>query len=161
VLIKLPAVWIVALNCGGWFVIQWGMAWVFTRMPEDWFRPGAARKWEQGGALYERVFGIRKWKDMIPDAARWLSGGFAKASLNARERDYFARFIRETWRGELCHWAAMCWTPLFFVWNPPWGDVVIVVYAVAANMPCILVQRYNRIRLARVLSAREGHQSTG
>ena len=39
--------------------------------------------------------------------------------------------------------------PLFFLWNPPWACAVMAFYAIAANMPCIAVQRYNRLVLAR------------
>ena len=39
----------------------------------------------------------------------------------------------------------------FFLWNPWWGDLIIVAYAVAANLPCIFAQRYNRSRLTRLL----------
>jgi glycosyl-4,4'-diaponeurosporenoate acyltransferase len=148
-LIELPMAWIVTLNVGGWILIQLGLAWLFTRLPVEWFNPGPARDWEQQGRFYERVLAIKAWKDHLPDAARWFTGGFAKGALGSRDPAYWQRFIRETWRGELCHWAAMAWVPLFFLWNPWWGDLVIVLYALVANLPCILVQRYNRARLQR------------
>ena len=40
--------------------------------------------------------------------------------------------------------------PIFFIWNPPWARWVMTVYALAANLPCILVQRYNRFTLNRI-----------
>ena len=39
----------------------------------------------------------------------------------------------------------------FFLWNPCWADLVMVAYALAANLPCILAQRYNRSRFQRLL----------
>jgi glycosyl-4,4'-diaponeurosporenoate acyltransferase len=150
VLIELPIVWIILLNVGGWLAIQMGFAWAFTKMPVAWFNPGNAFAWERGGQLYETVFRIKDWKDRLPDAARWFGGGFAKGTLAQRNREYLDRFIRETWRGELCHWAAVGCSPLFFLWNPWWGEVIIFAYAVAANLPCILAQRYNRARFQRV-----------
>ena len=80
--------------------------------------PGGAFGWERGGHFYETVFRIKSWKDRLPDAARWFGSGFAKGSLAGTQRDYLQRFIRETWRGELCHWAALACAPLFFLWNP-------------------------------------------
>ncbi len=154
-LIKLPAAWIVILNTGGWLLIQTGLAWVFTRMPVEWFRPGRAWGWEADGRFYERFFAIRPWKGLLPDAARWFTGGFAKGILRGGEREYLSRFIRETWRGEMCHWVAIGFAPIFLLWNPWWGESVIVLYAIAANLPCILVQRYNRQRLARVLAGKK------
>ena len=106
-LIELPIVWIILVNVAGWPVIQFGLAWLFMQMPVAWFNPGGARAWEQGGRFYERVFGIKRWKDWLPDAARWFGGGFAKGTLLNTQADYLRRFIRETWRGELCHWCAL------------------------------------------------------
>ena len=153
-LIELPIVWIVVLNVAGWLVIQLGLAWAFTRMTVERFVPPPARAWEQRGRFYERVFAIKLWKDLLPDAARWFVGGFAKGNLTGADTAYYERFIRETWRGELCHWWALACAPVFFLWNPWWGDLIIVAYAVAANLPCILAQRYNRLRLSRLLRRR-------
>jgi glycosyl-4,4'-diaponeurosporenoate acyltransferase len=153
-LIELPVFWIVTLNVCGWLVLQLGLAWMFTQMPAAWFNPGPPRTWERSGEIYERCCAIKRWKDWLPDAASWFAEGFAKGTLIGMEPEYLARFIRETWRGELCHWLALCCVPLFVLWNPWWGDLIIVAYALAANFPCILVQRYNRLRLARMQAAR-------
>lgn len=153
-LIELPIVWIVVLNVAGWPVIQVVLGWAFTRMPVRWFSPPAPRAWEQGGRFYERVFGVRHWKGLLPDAARWFGGGFAKGALAGLDPDYLRRFIRETWRGELCHWFTLGCTPVFFLWNPWWADLVMVTYALVANLPCILAQRYNRVRFGRLLTRR-------
>jgi glycosyl-4,4'-diaponeurosporenoate acyltransferase len=150
--IELPVFWIVLLNVVGWPVIQVGLAWGFTRLPVAWFDPPDARTWERGGLFYERAFAIKRWKDRLPDAASWMGGGFAKGTLAGSDPNYLRRFICETWRGELCHWFALGFTPLFFLWNPWWGDAVIVAYAIAANLPCILAQRYNRLRLRKLLA---------
>ena len=153
-LIELPVVWIIILNVAGWLVIQLSLAWGFTRMPTKWFNTGPTHAREKNGRFYERIFAIKQWKDQLPDAASWFPGGFAKGTLSAREPDYLARFIRETRRGELCHWFAIGCVPVFLIWNPWWGQLIVIAYAFAANLPCILVQRYNRIRFVRILAAR-------
>lgn len=153
-LIDLPPVWIIVLNVCGWLAIQLGLAWVFTKMPIHWFNPAALCKWEHNGKFYERVLRIKRWKDWLPDAAKWFGSGFAKGALSGTSRAYLERFARETWRSELCHWTAIACTPVFFLWNPLWGGLIVVVYALAANLPCILVQRYNRARLKTVLARR-------
>lgn len=152
--IELPIAWVVVLNVAGWPVIQFGLAWLFTRMPETWFDPPSPGAWERGGRFYERVFAIKRWKDHLPDAALWFGVGFAKTTLTGLDPAYLRRFIRETWRGELCHWSAMGCAPLFFLWNPVWADVVMVAFALVANLPCVLAQRYNRLRFQRVLARR-------
>ena len=154
--IDLPIGWVVALNLVGWPVIQFGLAWLFIRMPEGWFAPSGPRVWERGGRVYERWFGIKRWKDRLPDAASWFGFGFPKSTLTDLDPQYLHRFIRETWRGELCHWSALVCAPLFFLWNPLWADLVMLSYAVAANLPCILAQRYNRLRFQRVLARGRG-----
>jgi glycosyl-4,4'-diaponeurosporenoate acyltransferase len=152
VLIELPIGWIIVLNVAGWLVIQTGFAWAFTKLPVRWFNPGTAFGWERNGRFYEGVFRIKDWKERLPDAARWFSGGFAKGTLGRIDPEYLCRFVRETWRGELCHWSALGCAPVFFLWNPWWGDLIIVAYALAANLPCILAQRYNRARFQRLLA---------
>ena len=159
-LIELPVFWIVVLNVAGWPAVQLGLAWAFTCMPAGWFNPGPAYGWEKGGWFYERILATKRWKDWMPDAARWFSGGFAKGKLNTKNPEYLARFIRETWRGELCHWLAIGCGPIFFLWNPWWGDLIIIAYCLTANLPCIIVQRYNRIRLVRLLAVRISHNSS-
>jgi glycosyl-4,4'-diaponeurosporenoate acyltransferase len=151
----LPIVWTVVLNIIPWLAIHLGVAYIVTRMPAARFCPRAwiygQRSWEAGGSLYERLFRIKAWKGLLPDAAPWFPGGFAKKSLQGLDRDYLERFVRETCRGELVHWITMLWTPIFFLWNPAWACLVIIGYALAANVPCILAQRYNRIRFTKVL----------
>jgi glycosyl-4,4'-diaponeurosporenoate acyltransferase len=145
--IELPPAWIALLNAGGCLIIQLGLAWAFTLMPARWFdaplQPATGnRRW------YEHRLGIRRWKDRLPDGAKWL-GGFAKGSLGRSDPAHLQAFIRETRRGECCHWLVLACTPVFFLWNPWWADAIMIAYALAANAPCILVQRYNRIRLSR------------
>lgn len=152
--IELPIPWVLALNLAGWPVIQFALAWGFTQIPDHWFHPRPPRSWEEEGRFYERAFVIKRWKDRLPDAARWFGGGFAKGHLASKETEYLRRFVRETWRGELCHWFALGFTPVFFLWNPLWADLVMAGYAVASNLPCILVQRYNRARFSRHLRRR-------
>ncbi|MBP7937859.1 MAG: glycosyl-4,4'-diaponeurosporenoate acyltransferase [Phycisphaerae bacterium] len=155
--IELPARWVVVLNVGGWLVLQLALAWAFTQMPARWFRPVPPSAWENGGRFYERFVAVRRWKGLLPDGARWFAGGFGKATLVGVNPEYLQRFLRETRRGELCHWFAISGAPVFFLWNPWWGDVIIIAYALAANLPCILTQRYNRTRLFRLIGRVRRH----
>lgn len=146
--IELPVPWIVALNALLWPLIQVGLAWIFLRLPVEWYphAPSSGNAW-----FYERFLFIKLWKDRLPDGAAWLGAGFTKRRLETKEPAYLERFIAETWRGEICHWCAFAFIPLFALWNPPWAMGVILAYVIAANLPCILALRYNRIRIARLL----------
>jgi glycosyl-4,4'-diaponeurosporenoate acyltransferase len=151
VLIELPTAWVVVLNVGGWLSLQLALAWAFTRMPVLWFHAVPPRAWEDGGRFYERFVAVRRWKDLLPDGARWFAGGFGKGTLVSTAPEYLQRFLRETRRGELCHRFAILCAPVFFLWNPWWGDLIILAYALAANLPCIFAQRYNRARMLRLM----------
>ena len=155
-LVELPIGWIMLLNALAWLVIQLGLAWTMTRIPAARFNPRSAWArlwpWEKSGRAYEKFFATKRWKDSLPDAASWFKGGFPKAELCVHTPDFLRQFLRETWRGELTHWLALLALPLFAIWNPGWGVAVNFIYAVAANFPCIIVQRYNRARFFRVLN---------
>lgn len=151
-LINLPIVWIITLNVCGWILLQWGMAWGFTRLPGALFGSPSLWPWERGGRLYERLAGVRFWKHRLPDGASWFVGGFAKRQLaSGHDAEYLRRFARETRRGELCHLAVILCTPLFLLWNPLWAMPIHAAYALVANLPCLVVQRYNRGRMLRAL----------
>jgi glycosyl-4,4'-diaponeurosporenoate acyltransferase len=101
-------------------------------MPVDWLNPGRTLFWQHSGPFNEVVFRIKDWKV-------WFGGSFAKRALAGKNHHYLQRFIRETWRGELCPRTAMFCAPVFFLWNPRWSDLNILAYTLAANLPCILV----------------------
>ncbi len=150
---------IAAFNAAAWLLIQFGLAWTFTRLaaarfnPESWLaRP---KRWERAGRFYEDFCGIKHWKDRLPDAARLFRGGFAKARLQTVSPQYLERFLQETWRGEVVHWLALCLLPLFRLWNPWWGVLVNAAAALALNLPCILALRYNRARFERLLASQK------
>ena len=149
--IELPTIWIVILNVLLWPVIQVALAWGFTRMPVCWFNPPATPAFESA-VFHEKFLWIKHWKNLLPDGADWIGGAFNKSQLRATDREYLHRFIIESWRGELCHGCALLFVPVFFLWNPWWGNCVILAYALIANLPCLIAQRYNRIRLRRLLA---------
>lgn len=155
-LISLPTFWIITLDVIGWPIIHLAVAKLFLHLPSAWFGEASwlfrSRRWERGGQIYERVTFIRHWKHLLPDGATFI-GGFAKHSLASSDRRYLRQFLHETCRGECAHWVMMLAAPVFFLWNPLWADIVMCVYALAANLPCIITQRYNRLRLRRILRA--------
>lgn len=144
-------------NVLGWPALQLGLSGLFLHLPVEWFENDnpltAPRSWEHEGRLYRDGFAIRKWKPFLPDGAPWL-GGLPKKSLCSRQDAQLARFLLETRRAELAHWIMLACLPVFFLWNPAWARWVMTFYALAANLPCIVAQRYNRVVLARVIAAR-------
>lgn len=102
--------------------------------------------------LYEQRLGIRIWKPWIPDAGAALPGGIRKASLARRDPLALQRLSLETRRAELVHWALWPAWMVTALWLPPAGIVLNLIFATLFNLPCLLLQRYNRLRLARTLS---------
>ena len=140
-------------------------SWLLTRARVSSFDPQSflfrERRCEMGGRLYERLFAVRVWKNLLPDGAPWL-GGFAKKSLMGRDMEYVSRFRLETCRGELAHFVQIPCVLLALLWNPwPLAALIIVGYALISNIPCIVVQRHTRHRLSRLVGDlhREPNQS--
>ena len=125
-----------------------------ARLSRDWWFH-RERRFERGGRLYERTFRIKTWKKWLPEAGALFAGGFDKKQLRQpRDDAYLERYVVETRRAELGHWLAAAPAPLFFAFNPYQVGIVMLVYATVANGPCVLSQRYNRLRLQRILSKR-------
>jgi glycosyl-4,4'-diaponeurosporenoate acyltransferase len=116
-----------------------------------WFR---IRSWEKDGRFYQRPLRIKRWRGVIPDGGGLFKGGFPKKSLESSDTGYLKIFFYETKRAELTHWLAMIPAPIFFLWNIWWAGIIMIVYAIVANVPCIMLQRFNRARLYRVLESR-------
>ena len=117
------------------------------------------RNWERAGRTYDRVLRIKTWKARLPEAGALFRGGFSKRGGARHHRAQLEQFLRATRRAERAHWAILALAPTFFLWilafgMPWWLAVAMFGYGVVANVPCILVQRYNRGRLARILSPR-------
>jgi glycosyl-4,4'-diaponeurosporenoate acyltransferase len=146
-----------AANLLGWPLIHLAVASVALRLPAHLFANDSwitvPRKWEREGRLYRDWLRIRRWKSLLPDGAPWL-GGFAKKRINFRDASYLGQFLLETRRAEVAHWCMILFLPMFYLWNPPWACLVMTAYALVANLPCILAQRYNRIALYRVIQTR-------
>ena len=141
------------LNIIGWPIIHILFAKIAISLPASYFANDnfilRRRSWEKDGELYKKWFRIRRWKSFLPDGAPWL-GGFTKKHFESRESTYIQTFLLETRRAEMAHWCMLFCLPIFFIWNPPWARWVMTIYAVAANFPCILAQRYNRLVIGRL-----------
>ena len=111
------------------------------------------RHFEQDGRWYANVWRIKAWKDAMPEAGGFFPGGFVKRYVR-RDTRHLERFLIETRRAEWVHWVIFLLWPVSAVWNPPWAVGAMFMYAVAANLPCIAIQRYNRARLLRMVAAR-------
>lgn len=147
--------WTLVVNIFAWLLVHIGVSYLFLKMPDAWFSHTADRKKPQTKKskeelIYERLLFIRIWKDKLPDGGSLFRGGFAKKKIAVLEKAYLQTFILETRRGEWTHIISMLPAPLFFLWNESIYGWIMIVYAIVANVPFIIVQRYNRFRLQRI-----------
>ena len=151
---------LVLVDVVAWGVIHASTGYLVHRLPARRFARDTwltrARAVEGGGRLYADVLRIKRWKGWLPEAGAFFAGGYDKKHLRGATPAALETFARETRRAELGHWLAAAGAPLFFLWNPPAVGAVMLVYAAVANGPCIAAQRYNRLRLLRILRRVDG-----
>jgi glycosyl-4,4'-diaponeurosporenoate acyltransferase len=157
--------WTIALDVVAWAVVHATTGYAAHRLPGDWLRrdrgPLRLTARERDVHIYHRLR-IRRWKDRLPEAGALFAGGVSKRRIPPAELGGLDRFVVETRRAEWAHWMAVAAVPLFVLWNPPVAVIAMVVYAAVANGPCIVVQRYNRARLARALArSRTSRETVG
>jgi glycosyl-4,4'-diaponeurosporenoate acyltransferase len=161
-LVQLPGWLRVVLDVGAWAAWSVLVGWIGHRRAASDFAVdrwwSRLRRREAGGRWYERRLRVKAWKDRLPEAGALFAGGTSKRSLpaGADRRSNLQRFVVETRRAEWVHWVVAALVVVFPVWNDPWVLAPMVVYAAAANGPCIAVQRYNRARALSALGTGSG-----
>ena len=147
----------VVLDIAAWGILSTAVGYAGHRIPVARLDHDTAfsrlRGFEDGGRLYTRL-GIRRWKDHLPEAGALFRGGVSKRGLAGHDPATLGRLVVETRRAEWVHRTLLAASLLFTLWNPPVLAVTMVAYGVVANVPCLVVQRYNRARLLRVLRPR-------
>ena len=148
---------IAALYSGIWILIHFGSGYLAHHLPTGVLVAlplvNRSYRWEgAGGRFYERL-GMRAWKDRLPEAGAFFKGGFSKRHLRSRDPAYLKRFVLETARAECSHWLTWGMAVTFFAWTPWQVGAIMLIYGAIVNLPCILVQRYNRARLKRAIRA--------
>ena len=150
----LPIPWTLALCVLGWFLFQSGAAWLCFRIPDRWFKPDRfpfrAARWETSGKLFA-FLRVQQWKRWLPDGAAVVRGGYRKKHLMDFSEENLERFVVESCRGELTHLLAIAPFWAFGFIGPPSIVWMMLMYALAVNVPCMIAQRYNRPRILRLL----------
>ena len=139
----------------GVLLATWGTAavvvgWLFARRDwKDFLLPGVItrlRPWENK-KRYERLLLVRGWKDRLPEAGTWL-GGVSKRHLPTIAEGGRTRFGAESLRAERVHLTLLLVVPITLIWSRGWWMLITIMIGVVMNVPCIIVARYNRVRLA-------------
>lgn len=123
-------------------------------LPYRWFPwdrfPYQSWPFEKEGRIYLKLK-INKWHKKVPDMSRIFKKLFPAKSLEDCTADKLRQLISETCVAEFVH-GVLCvigWL-LGRVWKGRGVKALTWLY-VLANQPFILIQRYNRPRLVRML----------
>lgn len=158
-LIQLPAGWTIALFAVIWFLLHLAASVVCHRIDEKYLTVNSAlfktRTWEKEGMLYDRLLRVRKWKKFLPEIYLFRQGALKEALYKkepgAGRKELLEQYLLESCRAELSHWLAIAPFWIFGFFAPPPVILYMLLFALAANLPCIIVQRFNRPRIAKVL----------
>ena len=123
-------------------------------MPRRWFNPGnrlfAEREWENGGRVYNRLH-ISKWKSKMPDMSKHINSMIAKRLQGRETTDDIRVLISETCVAEAAHLVLIVLSlGMIVIWQSIGGVICCMFYALG-NVPYIIIQRYNRPRLVRMM----------
>ncbi len=144
----------VASCAAAWFAWSLVVGMLANRLPQAaLFRDNGLtrrRSWEQRHR-YQQLLLIRNWKGLLPDAGQALPGGIGKSALVRRDQQALEQLMMETRRAELVHWVLWPFWLVTSLWLPPLGVVLNLMFATLFNVPCLAVQRYNRLRLQNTL----------
>lgn len=106
------------------------------------------RSWETK-ERYERLTLVRLWKDRLPEAGTWF-GGISKRKIPRWSDGGRSRFAAESLRAERVHLTLLLGVPVVLTWSRGWWVAVNVAIGLLLNLPCIVVARYNRLRLSHL-----------
>lgn len=148
------------VNTAFWPALHFGTAFFFTSLPDKVqariFTPSLLlyREKPREAAFY-RAIGLPRWKDSLPQ----YNKDFDKRCLNSKlTLEYLNAFIVNTCKAELIHLsiAVLGFLSLFscFFFDHPAKELPLFIAVAAvigfAQLPFIMIQRYNRPRLKRL-----------
>ncbi|MFZ2470668.1 MAG: hypothetical protein WAW52_01875 [Methanothrix sp.] len=109
------------------------------------------QSWEKEGGIYQRLFKVRDWKKFIPQGSKLYRNDFSLQHIDSFDPAYLERWLKESVRAEFCHWVMMIPGFFFFLWNSFIGGIGMIFYAILVNLFPIILQRFNRPRIRRML----------
>ena len=123
-------------------------------LPRRWFQedcfPYKSYKFENDGKIYIKT-GIRKWKNKLPDMSRIFPSIIPAKRINGDFSNKAPLLVEETRIAEHIHYVLII--AGFFcmkIWKGIGGIIVSLLFA-AGNIPFIMIQRYNRPKLIKIL----------
>ena len=158
-IVKLPDILIVGLCVVSWLAWSFLIGFIGNRLPlklletDTWLTQ--KYPWGENRQWYEKVLRLKIWKDWFPEAGDFFPGGFRKSSIGGGNYAVMFRFLMETRRAEYVHISIWLFWLVTIFWTPIGGVFINLFVGTAFNLPCIWIQRYNRLRLKDVLALKE------
>ena len=122
--------------------------------PKRWLHPDRfpfrACAWEE--KLW-KALQIRKWQSRVPDMSKLFPMLMPAKALTQKTAQDLPLMIEETCVAELTH-GLLCLAGLYLLklWPGVGGVILTAVYILLGNLPFLLIQRYNRPRLQKLLA---------
>lgn len=112
--------------------------------------PFASFAWEEEGRCYERLH-IKNWQNKVPDMSALFPHRMpAKRLFSCPDDQQITVMIKETCIAEIIHiLLALQGLHCRRIWKGTGGAILSLLFLLG-NLPYILIQRYNRPRLARL-----------
>ena len=124
-------------------------------VPKHWFAwnqfPYNPLRFEKNGKLYKKLM-VHRWHKYAPDMSKVVKRMPAKGIKGEVNEETILLMIRETCIAEWTH----CLLGLFgfvciSIWPGGGGLVLALIYLLLGHLPYIIIQRYNRPRLVRLM----------
>lgn len=142
-----------------WVIFHLGIGYWSSRIPVDKFDYDSSfyrsKPWERDGEIYQKLFKVRSWKKYIPSGAALYKDAYEIKYIIDFSVNNVKLWLKESCRSEFCHWIMILPGFLFFLWNPNWLAWIMVAYAILNNAVPIIMQRYNRPRVHKLLERLE------
>lgn len=126
-------------------------------LPKKWFQydkfPYVIYQFENDGRIYERIK-IRSWQAKIPDMSRIFPKLMPAKKFNYNDVHRLPEMIQETCIAEFIH-VLLCFAGLHCISIWEVGGTILAILNVIGNLPFVLVQRFNRPRLVRLMKNTE------
>ncbi len=161
-IIFLDTVGTVITDILAWIAFHLSIGYLSSKIPLNWLKPERwffqTFAWEKGGVIYDKIFSVRSWKKIIPNGSALYKGAFSIKHLPTSDINYLHRWLKESVRSEICHWLMIIPGLFFFLWNSVSAGWINVLYAILNNLVPIILQRYNRPRMRKLLAQLERRQ---
>lgn len=128
--------------------------WVGLFVPRRWFDPESfwfsEHAWENGGKIYNCV-AVSRWKNSLPDMSKYAKRLLLKKLNGGETAEDIEDLIRETCVAETAHIFLVLLAFGMLVMNCDASAALCALLYAVGNFPYIIIQRYNRPRLRKML----------